>query len=99
MSSPGPIPIRLVNVDDPPRWLILDCAAIDDLDYTGGKTLAEVADQLHDRTVVLALCAVNERVRKQLDTFGITPKVGEEHIYETVEDATEAFRAAEPART
>jgi len=86
--------LGLVNVDDPPRWLILDCAAIDDLDYTGGKTLAEVADQLHDRNVVLALCEVDEGVRRQLDTFGITPKVGEAHIYEAVQDAIEAFHAA-----
>jgi MFS superfamily sulfate permease-like transporter len=85
--------LGLVGGDDPPRWFILDAAAIDDIDYSGGKTLAELADQLHERNVVLALCEVDEKVRVELDTFGITPKVGAEHIYETVQDAIEAFQA------
>ncbi len=83
--------LALVNVDDPPRWLILDCAAIDDLDYTGGKTLAELANQLRARKVVLALCEVDPKVRTQLDTFAITAKVGEDHIYDTVQDGLDAF--------
>jgi sulfate permease, SulP family len=84
--------LGLVEGDDPPRWFVLDAAAVDDIDFSGGKTLAELADQLHERNVVLALCEVDDKVRAQLDTFGITPKVGAEHIYETVEDALEAFR-------
>jgi hypothetical protein len=31
-------------------------------------------------------------VRVQLDTFGITPEVGTEHIYETAGHAIEAFQ-------
>jgi sulfate permease, SulP family len=85
--------LGLVGGDDPPRWFILDAAAVDDIDYTGGKTLDELADQLHERNVVLVLCEVDDKVRKQLDTFGIAAKVGTEHIYETVQDALEAFKA------
>ena len=86
--------LGLVEGDDPPRWFVFDAAAVDDIDFTGGKTLAELADQLHARNVVLALCQVNDKVRGQLDTFGITPKIGAEHVYDTVEDALEAFRSA-----
>ncbi len=85
--------LGLVGGDDPPRWFILDAAAVDDIDYSGGKTLDELADQLHERNVLLALCGVDDKVRKQLDTFGIAAKVGTEHIYETVQDALEAFKA------
>ncbi|MGZ6913718.1 MAG: SulP family inorganic anion transporter, partial [Acidimicrobiia bacterium] len=85
--------LGLVGGDDPPRWFILDAAAVDDIDYSGGKTLSELADQLHERNVALVLCEVDPKVRTQLDTFGITPKVGAEHIYETVQDAIEAFQA------
>ena len=86
----------LVDTGDPVRWLVLDCGPIDDLDYTGGMTLAEVADQLSARGVSLVLCAVQDRVRKELDTFEITPKVGSDHIYETIQDAIEAFHAGDP---
>ena len=91
--------LGLVDVDNPPRWLVLDCAAIDDIDYTGGKTLAELADQLEARKVQLALCVVYEKLQAQLDTFEITAKIGADHVYETADDAIEAFHAAESART
>jgi len=86
--------LGLVEGDDPPRWFVFDAAAVDDIDFTGGKTLAELADQLHARNVVLALCEVNDKVRGQLDTFGITAKIGAGHVYDTIEDAMEAFRSA-----
>lgn len=86
--------LGLVSVAQPPRWLVIDCAAIDDLDYTGGKTLAELADQLRTRKITLALCQVSDKVRVELDTFGITPKVGADHIYDTAQDAIAGFHAA-----
>jgi high affinity sulfate transporter 1 len=88
--------LALAGSDDPPRWIVLDCAAIDDIDYTGGQTLAELADQLQERHITVALCNVEKRVQTEVDRYGITAKIGSEHIYETVEDAIEAFRAAGP---
>ncbi len=83
--------LGLVETDDPPRWLVLDCAAIDDIDYTAGKTLLELANRLKERKVQLAVAAVEEKPRKQLDTFQITAAIGTGHIYETVGDALDAF--------
>jgi SulP family sulfate permease len=85
--------LGLVESGDPARWFVLDAAAVDDIDFSGGKTLAELADELAERKIVLALCQVNDNVRAQLDTFGIAQKVGAEHIYETVQDAVDAFHA------
>src|SRR5512132_2330185 len=34
--------MALVNVPDPPRWLVLYADAIDDIDYSGGQTLLEL---------------------------------------------------------
>jgi MFS superfamily sulfate permease-like transporter len=87
--------LGLVEGDDPLRWLVLDAAAIDDIDFSGGKTLGELADELRQRNVVLALCEVNDKVRAQLDTFDITEKVGAEHIYDTIQDALEAFHRSQ----
>ena len=42
---------------------------------------------------MLVLCEVDDKVRRQLDTFGIAAKIGAEHIYETVDDAVEGFKA------
>ncbi len=86
--------LAIAGSDDPPRWIVLDAAPIDDIDYTGGKTLSELADQLKERNIVLAVCNVEKRVQSELDRYEITSKIGSEHVYETVEDAIDAFRGA-----
>ena len=86
--------LGLVEGDDPPRWFVLDAAAVDDIDFSGGKTLGELADQLQKRHIVLALCEVADKVRAELETFGITTRIEAHHIYDTVQDALEAFQRA-----
>jgi sulfate permease, SulP family len=86
--------LGLVEGDQPPRWFVLDAAAIDDIDFTGGKTLAELADHFREHNIVLAFCEVDDRVRRQLDLFDVTSKIGPDHIYDTVADAVDAFHAA-----
>jgi MFS superfamily sulfate permease-like transporter len=86
--------LALVEVPEPPRWLVLLADAIDDVDYTGGKTLVELAGQLQARGVVFAVADVRAAVRPELERFGLTDAIGEDHIFATIEDAVAAFRAA-----
>jgi MFS superfamily sulfate permease-like transporter len=86
--------IALVSGPEPPRWFVLLANAVDDVDYTGGKTLVELAGQLEARGVTFALADVRDAVRPELERFGITAKIGEDRIYATLEDAVAAFRAA-----
>jgi len=84
----------LVDVPEPPRWFVLDAEAMDDIDYTGGKTLAELADQLADRHIVFAIAAASDTLRRELDRFGVTAKIGNDHYYSSVDDARAAFQRA-----
>jgi MFS superfamily sulfate permease-like transporter len=86
--------IGLVDVPDPPRWFVLDAIAIDDVDYTGGMTLAEVADQLARRNVVFVVAAASDHLQRELGRFGVTDKLGGQRYYDTVEEARNAFRPA-----
>jgi high affinity sulfate transporter 1 len=86
--------LRLVDVPDPPRWLVLDAAAIDDVDYTGGKTLVELAEQLAVRDVVLAVAHASPKLRSQLDAFGVTEKIGADRYFDDVRAARGAFQDA-----
>ena len=83
----------LVDVDDPPRWFVLDAIAIDDIDYTGGKALAELADDLAARNITFAVSNANRRVRHVLDRFGVTEKIGTNRYYESNQAARDAFHA------
>jgi high affinity sulfate transporter 1 len=86
--------IGLVDVPDPPRWFVLDAVAIDDVDYTGGMTLAETAEQLAQRDVVFVVAGASSYLQGELDRFGVTDKLGGQRYYDTVEQARAAFRAA-----
>ncbi len=86
--------LALVDGPDPPRWLVLLADAIDDVDYTGGKTLAELVEQLADRGIVFAVAGARPAVLQELERFGVTAMIGPEHVFETVDAARDAFHAA-----
>jgi len=90
--------IALVSGPTPPRWFVLLANAVDDVDYTGGKTLIELAGQLQARGVTFAIADVRGAVRPELERFGLTDAIGEDHIFATLEDAVAAFRASKPTQ-
>src|SRR5262249_53182055 len=47
----------LVGGPDPPRWFVLHADAIDDVDFTGGKTLLELVRQLREAGIVFAVAS------------------------------------------
>ena len=56
----------------PLRWLILDFAAIGDVDYTASTVLTKVAEHLHRRQIRLVISSVLAPVRHQLDRYGVS---------------------------
>jgi len=83
----------LVDTTTPPRWLVLQADAIDDVDYTGGKTLLELVDQVQSRGIVFAVAGASPHVRRELDRFGITQRIGPSHYFDTPGAARNAFHA------
>jgi high affinity sulfate transporter 1 len=86
--------LALVDVPNQPRWFVLLADAIDDIDYTGSETLREVAEALEQRGIVFAIAAVGPEVRSELDRMGVIARIGDNHVFEHVDDARAAFAAA-----
>src|SRR6266516_4163243 len=84
----------LVGHGTPLRWLVLDCAAIGDIDYTASAVLTKVAEHLHPRHVRFVISSVLAPVRHQLYRYGI--KV--DAVYDTPGEALEAFEDSAPAK-
>jgi SulP family sulfate permease len=84
--------LGLVDVPHPPRWLVLDASAMDDIDYTGGKVLAEIARQLKARGLVFAVADASPEIRGQLRRFGVAEHV--DHWFDGLQAARAAFRAS-----
>jgi MFS superfamily sulfate permease-like transporter len=84
--------MALVDMPDPPRWFVLLGDAIDDLDYSGGQTLVELAEGLAARHITFAVVVVTDHLREELGRFGITERIGADHVFATVAEARAAFR-------
>jgi len=76
----------------PVRWLCVDGAAMDDVDFTGGATLAQVAATLRERRVRLVFANVSDHVRDELDRSGVTALVGAGAFYIDLQQAWEEYR-------
>ena len=70
--------------------------AIDDIDFTGGKTLLELAGELAERNVVLCV-ATAQSLMPELERFGVLDAIGAEHVFESLDDAIIAFHASQPS--
>src|SRR6266567_3395168 len=79
----------------PLRWMVLDCAAIGDVDYTAAAVLTRVIEHLRKRHIRFAVSTVLGPVREQLDRYGIGATLGPGAYYDTPGEALEAFHAAE----
>ena len=67
---------------------------IDDVDYTGGMALAELAEQLESRHIDLAIAEASDSLKHELERFGVTAQIGEDHYFDTVSDALKAFHGS-----
>jgi sulfate permease, SulP family len=84
----------LVVRGDPVRWIVFDCAAIGDIDYTASTVLVRIIEHLNRRRIRFALSTVLGPVRQQLDRYGISAILGPGAYYDTPGEALEAFHAA-----
>ena len=78
----------------PLRWMVVDCAAIGDVDFTASAGLAKLVEHVHQRHVRLVFTSVLGPVRQQLDRYGISEALGAGAYYATPGEALEAFHAA-----
>jgi sulfate permease, SulP family len=79
----------LVNVPDPPRWFVLDAEAMDDVDYSGGEALVELAEQLRGVNVVFAIVNLSDNLRAELERFGLQVRE-----FDSLRAVRDAFHAA-----
>ncbi len=81
------------------RWLVLDCSAMTDVDYSAGLNLAGLVKSVHANGRVLALAGVDPGLLATLKAYGTLEDIDSAHIFPTVIDALQAFRADASANT
>jgi sulfate permease, SulP family len=87
--------MALAAQGSPLRWMVLDCVAIGDVDYTASAVLTRVIEHLRKRHIRFAVSSVLGPVRGQLDRYGISAALGPGACYDTPGEALEAFHATD----
>jgi MFS superfamily sulfate permease-like transporter len=85
----------LVGHGGPLRWMVFDCAAIGDVDYTAAAVLTRVVKQVHSRHVRFVVSTAPSQLREEFDRYGISAAIGPDAYYDTPGEALEAFHAAQ----
>ena len=78
---------------DPVRWVALDCAAISDVDYSAGVTLAHLVEYSRAHNARFVLVRPDTQLLATLRAYGTLDAIGEDNIFPTLEEAFRAYRA------
>jgi MFS superfamily sulfate permease-like transporter len=84
-SLVGPAPSQV-------RWLVVDAAAITNVDYTAARVVRELHADLVQCGVGLAFAHVQSGLKSDLDRHGLTAVIGAERIFDTLHEALAALR-------
>jgi MFS superfamily sulfate permease-like transporter len=77
----------------PVRWLVIDCSAITGIDFSAGRAVAELQQDLAKKGVVLALARVDPSRGAELERLGLTSLIGANRIFESRQVCLAAYRA------
>jgi MFS superfamily sulfate permease-like transporter len=85
---------RLVNESPSPvRWLVIDCSAITSLDFSAGRALMDLQQDLAKAGVVLALTRIQPRHHGDLEQMGLVELIGVNRIFASRHACLEAYRS------
>ena len=73
------------------KHIILVSNGINDIDASGEETLSLLVDRVRSADIDISLSGVNETVMKVLKRTHFLEKVGEDHVYPTMEKAIQAI--------
>jgi high affinity sulfate transporter 1 len=80
------------------RWLILDAKSVDDIDYSAGISIGGLLDYLTARQVTFALSGADTALVDTLRGYDLLDRIGADHLYDSLSEALDAFRADERTR-
>ncbi len=85
----------LVNQSPTPvRWLIIDAGAITTIDFSAGRALHELQQDLAKQGVVLALTRVSTNLREDLNRLELTKGIGTNRMFVSRRDCLAAYERA-----
>jgi len=85
---------KLVNHSPTPvRWLVIDCSAITDVDFSAGRAVMDLHHDLAKAGVVLALSRLQVEPHGDLERMGLVQLIGANRIFDSRHACIEAYRS------
>jgi MFS superfamily sulfate permease-like transporter len=81
---------------DPVRWLVLDCSATPDVDYSAAISLSGLIKYVQAKRIHFAIVGADTGLQATLKNFGVLDLFDNARIYADLDDVIDAFRG-EPA--
>ena len=78
--------LKLVRTREP-RWVVLQCEAITDVDVTAADMLEHLDNDLNTRGVNIAFVGLHGTVEDLLDRYGLFATLTRAHVYASMETA------------
>ena len=82
----------------PVRWFAIDARAITGLDFTAGRALAELQQDLEKAGVALVLIVVQVRHQGELERMGLIDLIGADRIFQSRQACVAAYRSIAATR-
>jgi high affinity sulfate transporter 1 len=89
--------IRKIVSERKPRWIVLQCEAITDVDVTAAEMLEQLDHELNAAGTHLAFAELRTRLQDLTLRYGLLETLDREHFYPTLETALEQVQASDSA--
>jgi high affinity sulfate transporter 1 len=88
--------IRKIARERRPRWVVLQCEAITDVDVTAAEMLEQLDNELNAAGTHLAFAEMRRRLQELTLRYGLLETLDRDHFYPTLDAALEQIQAHEP---
>jgi high affinity sulfate transporter 1 len=75
-----------------PRWIVLQCEAVTDIDVTAAELLERLDIELNEEGIHLAFVQLRSRLHDLLSQYGLLGTLDREHFFHTIEEALAAIK-------
>jgi len=81
----------LLHAPAPVRVFVLDTVGMSDIDFTGTRALSQVLDLFEHEGIAFGIARGGVHLRDSLRRSGLAARIGEDHFFQTVDEAVTAL--------
>jgi MFS superfamily sulfate permease-like transporter len=79
-----------------PRWVVLQCEAVTDIDVTAADMLKGLDHELNAQGIHLAFVELRDRLQDRVETYGLLEELDHEHFFAKMKPALRDIAAHDP---